>query len=100
MEAGTRQLQGLGINDAFEASQEPNRNDMSKLNQVVQVRASASKLENVADEFYSQNFHTKAALIILHSRVELAPAYNKGNKRLNKWVSPILISAANFLIME
>lgn len=35
-----------------------------------------------------QNFHTKAALIILHSRVDLAPAYSKTNsdvKRVNKW---------------
>ena len=34
-----------------------------------------------------QNFHTKAALIILQSRVDLAPAYSKGKdeKRVNKW---------------
>lgn len=34
-----------------------------------------------------QNFHTKAALIVLHSRVELSPAYAKGTnaKRVNKW---------------
>jgi autophagy-related protein 13 len=34
-----------------------------------------------------QNFHTKAALIILHSRVDLAPAYSKGKdeKRVNRW---------------
>ena len=35
-----------------------------------------------------QNFHTKAALIILHSRVDLAPAYSKANtqvKRVNRW---------------
>ena len=34
-----------------------------------------------------QNFHTKAALIILHSRVELSPAYAKNTttKRVNRW---------------
>ncbi|ERF72795.1 hypothetical protein EPUS_04230 [Endocarpon pusillum Z07020] len=34
-----------------------------------------------------QNFHTKAALIILRSRFDLAPAYTKGSnsKRSNKW---------------
>lgn len=34
-----------------------------------------------------QNFHTKAALIILHSRVDLAPAYSKGKdeRRVNRW---------------
>jgi len=34
-----------------------------------------------------QNFHTKAALIILHSRVELAPAFSKNTdtKRVNRW---------------
>ncbi len=34
-----------------------------------------------------RNFHTKSALIILQSRVELAPAYSKqtDNKRVNRW---------------
>ncbi|KAK4917695.1 autophagy protein 13, partial [Elasticomyces elasticus] len=34
-----------------------------------------------------QNFHTKAALIVLHSRSELAPAYSAktNEKRVNKW---------------
>ena len=34
-----------------------------------------------------QNFHTKAALIILQSRVDLSPAYsrNTDQKRVNKW---------------
>lgn len=37
----------------------------------------------------SQNYFTKAAHIILHSRVSLPPAYHKGTdtKRVNKWVS-------------
>lgn len=34
-----------------------------------------------------QNFHTKAALIILHSRTNLSPAYSSttNEKRVNKW---------------
>ena len=35
-----------------------------------------------------QNFHTKAALIILHSRVDLSAAYSRANtdvKRVNRW---------------
>ncbi|KIW99145.1 uncharacterized protein Z519_00808 [Cladophialophora bantiana CBS 173.52] len=34
-----------------------------------------------------QNFHTKSALIILQSRVDLAPAYSQktDNKRVNRW---------------
>ncbi|MCJ1282340.1 autophagy protein 13 [Xylographa opegraphella] len=45
------------------------RDNMAKLSQVV------------------QNYHTKAALIILQSRVPLAPAYTKGTnvRRVNKW---------------
>jgi hypothetical protein len=36
----------------------------------------------------SQNYHTKAALIILHSRVELPASFNKGSDtpRINRWV--------------
>ena len=39
--------------------------------------------------FLGQNYFTKAALIILHSRVALPPAYSKDSKvrRINKWVS-------------
>ena len=34
-----------------------------------------------------QNFYTKSALIILQSRIELAPAYSQktGDKRVNRW---------------
>ncbi|KAL8810052.1 MAG: hypothetical protein Q9200_002885 [Gallowayella weberi] len=48
---------------------EPGRDGVQKLNQVV------------------QNYFTKAAHIILHSRVSLPPAYHKGTdiKRVNKW---------------
>ncbi|KAL8913047.1 MAG: hypothetical protein Q9172_007371 [Xanthocarpia lactea] len=48
---------------------DPGRDGVQKLNQVV------------------QNYFTKAAHIILHSRVSLPPAYHKGTdtKRVNKW---------------
>ncbi|KKZ68244.1 hypothetical protein EMCG_06067 [[Emmonsia] crescens] len=47
----------------------PARDIIAKLNQIV------------------QQYHTKAALIILHSRVELPPTYNKDSdmKRVNRW---------------
>ncbi|KAL8767073.1 MAG: hypothetical protein Q9209_006300 [Squamulea sp. 1 TL-2023] len=48
---------------------DPGRDGVQKLNQVI------------------QNYFTKAAHIILHSRVPLAPTYHKGTdvKRVNKW---------------
>ncbi|KAL9000753.1 MAG: hypothetical protein Q9188_005617 [Gyalolechia gomerana] len=48
---------------------DPSRDGVQKLSQVV------------------QNYFTKAAHIILHSRVSLPPAYHKGSdlKRVNKW---------------
>ncbi|KAL8884508.1 MAG: hypothetical protein Q9215_007457 [Flavoplaca cf. flavocitrina] len=48
---------------------DPGRDGVQKLNQVV------------------QNYFTKAAHIILHSRLSLPPAYHKGTdtKRVNKW---------------
>lgn len=63
--------------------------EISRLNQVIQVSAMSSAYGTNADVLLRQNFHTKAALIILHSRVDLAPAYKKGSdiKRVNRWVS-------------
>ncbi|KAL9113868.1 MAG: hypothetical protein Q9227_002002 [Pyrenula ochraceoflavens] len=72
-EAGPRQLQGLGIQEAFDTPPDhpstPAGSDISRLNQVIQM------------------FHTKAALIILHSRARLSPAYAKASssRRVNKW---------------
>ncbi|KAL8740516.1 MAG: hypothetical protein Q9190_006799 [Brigantiaea leucoxantha] len=47
-----------------------------------QAKDATAKLSQVI-----QNYFTKAALIILHSRVSLPPAYAKGSttKRVNKW---------------
>ncbi|OJD25594.1 hypothetical protein ACJ73_03040 [Blastomyces percursus] len=66
---------GLGIEHEAEmfvqvpSNAAPGREIIAKLNQIV------------------QQYHTKAALIILHSRVELPPAYNKDSdiKRVNRW---------------
>ncbi|KAJ5671747.1 Autophagy-related protein 13 [Penicillium longicatenatum] len=70
----THQTKGLGI-EAGEGSSEPARatapgqEALAKLNQII------------------SNYHTKAALIILHSRVELPRSYNKGSNtpRVNRW---------------
>ncbi|KAL4803743.1 autophagy-related protein 13 [Aspergillus unguis] len=64
---------GLGIetdNDSadFEQNSQPGRDAITKMNQIV------------------ANYHTKAALIILHSRVELPPVYTKNQiPRMNRW---------------
>ena len=66
--------QGSGSSEDFGSARQDQPTDnpaaqMQRLNQVI------------------QNFHTKAALIILHSRVELSPAYAKNTttKRVNRW---------------
>ncbi|KAE8354685.1 autophagy-related protein 13 [Aspergillus coremiiformis] len=48
---------------------QPAKEAIAKLNQII------------------SNYHTKAALIILHSRVELPPSFNKGSDtpRVNRW---------------
>lgn len=66
----TPSTQASGSSEDFTGAREPDQAaSMQRLNQVI------------------QNFHTKAALIILHSRAELAPAYSaKTNEiRVNKW---------------
>ncbi|EFR04968.1 hypothetical protein MGYG_07970 [Nannizzia gypsea CBS 118893] len=45
-----------------------------------QVQDQLAKLNQII-----QNYHTKAALIILHSRTVLRPIYREGVKRVNKW---------------
>lgn len=42
----------------------------------------------MTDPYLPQNYHTKAALIVLHSRVDLPPSYPKGSDtpRINRWV--------------
>lgn len=66
--------QGSGSSEDFAAARQDQPADnpgvqMQRLNQVI------------------QNFHTKAALIILQSRVELSPAYSQKTdaKRVNRW---------------
>ncbi|KAK2761686.1 autophagy protein 13 [Arachnomyces sp. PD_36] len=74
-EVGDNIIRGLGIEDGAEAFEQdqntltPAREALAKLNQIV------------------QNYFTKAALIILHSRIDLPPSYQKGTttKRVNKW---------------
>ncbi|EAW11297.1 putative autophagy protein Atg13 [Aspergillus clavatus NRRL 1] len=65
---------GLGIETGPEYEQtqrnpQPAKEALGKLNQII------------------SNYHTKAALIILHSRVELPPSFNKGSDtpRVNRW---------------
>ncbi|KAI9926761.1 hypothetical protein ASPWEDRAFT_121227 [Aspergillus wentii DTO 134E9] len=66
---------GLGIETGSESADQaqkntpPGKEAMAKLNQII------------------SNYHTKAALIILHSRVELPPSYNKGSDtpKVNRW---------------
>ncbi|KAI9376577.1 autophagy-related protein 13-domain-containing protein [Aspergillus egyptiacus] len=70
----THPNRGLGIeteNDTTDLAQalKPGKEAVAKLAQIV------------------SNYHTKAALIILHSRVELPPSFLKGsdNPRINRW---------------
>ncbi|KIX03787.1 uncharacterized protein Z518_07340 [Rhinocladiella mackenziei CBS 650.93] len=65
---------GSGSSEDFTTA----RQDQPADNPVVQMQ----RLNQVI-----QNFHTKAALIILQSRVELAPAYSQktDTKRVNRW---------------
>ncbi|KAL1982098.1 hypothetical protein VTN96DRAFT_1753 [Rasamsonia emersonii] len=72
--AGSDTTRGLGIDPGVEASEQeqkatPAKEAMTKLNQII------------------SNYHTKAALIILHSRVDLPPVYSKGSDtpRVNRW---------------
>ncbi len=75
LRTGSPLTQGSGSSEEFANGRQDQPADnpaaqMQRLNQVV------------------QNFHTKAALIILHSRIDLAPAYSKANaevKRVNRW---------------
>jgi autophagy-related protein 13 len=66
--------QNSGSSDDFSAARQEQPAD----NAVAQIQ----RLNQVI-----QNFHTKAALIILHSRVDLPPAYSKGKeeRRVNRW---------------
>ncbi|KAK5096020.1 autophagy protein 13 [Exophiala xenobiotica] len=79
----TPSSQASGSSEDFvTARQEPDTAaSMQRLNQVV------------------QNFHTKAALIILHSRADLSPAYSSktNEKRVNKWFNIELDETDDYL---
>lgn len=77
-----------GSDDAGSSTSNPVA-EVTRLNQVIQVHCVQNGIDRAKLTLPHQNFHTKAALIILHSRFNLAPAYTKGTniKRLNKWVS-------------
>ena len=79
----TPSTQASGSSEDFVTSrQEPDTTaTMHRLNQVV------------------QNFHTKAALIILHSRADLSPAYSSktNEKRINKWFNIELDETDDYL---
>lgn len=88
------QTQGSGLSEDFASPRQNvsaanSTTEVSRLNQVIQVSALSPAYGTTVNAFGKQNFHTKAALIILHSRVDLAPAYKKGTdtKRVNRWVS-------------
>ncbi|KAJ5292975.1 uncharacterized protein N7443_008928 [Penicillium atrosanguineum] len=71
----TNSARGLGIDAGADATGQTReaalrKEAITKLNQII------------------SNYHTKAALIILHSRVELPASFNKGSDspRINRWV--------------
>ncbi|WEW58163.1 autophagy protein 13 [Emydomyces testavorans] len=64
---------GLGIDRQMDASDQEQSIESSE-------KTPEQKLDQVI-----QNYHTKAALIILHSRVDLAPSTFHGAIRTNKW---------------
>ncbi|KAA8644250.1 putative autophagy protein Atg13 [Aspergillus tanneri] len=72
-EVRTQNNRGLGIETDPTSEQaqntQPAKEALAKLNQII------------------SNYHTKAALIILHSRIDLPPSLNKGSDapRVNRW---------------
>ncbi|KAJ5616839.1 hypothetical protein N7537_001953 [Penicillium hordei] len=74
VDTGSTSARGLGIEPGAQPSEQGRNAALSKealtrLNQII------------------SNYHTKAALIILHSRIALPPSYNKGSEspRVNRW---------------
>lgn len=75
VDMGSNSARGLGIEPGPQPSEQGRnaalgREALTRLNQII------------------SNYHTKAALIILHSRVALPPSFNKGSEspRVNRWV--------------
>ncbi|KAJ5452843.1 Autophagy-related protein 13 [Penicillium cf. griseofulvum] len=74
VDMGSNSARGLGIEPGHQPSEQGRnaalgKEALTRLNQII------------------SNYHTKAALIILHSRVELPPSFNKGSEspRVNRW---------------
>ncbi|KAJ5845669.1 hypothetical protein N7534_009338 [Penicillium rubens] len=74
VDMGSNSARGLGIEPGPQPSEQGRnaalgREALTRLNQII------------------SNYHTKAALIILHSRVALPPSFNKGSEspRVNRW---------------
>lgn len=91
---------GLGIDSGSEHAEQtrdtaPGKEAMAKLNQIISVCALVcGDHQPWLTPFCTlQNYHTKAALIILHSRVDLPPSFTKGSDtpRVNRWVSHFVI---------
>lgn len=91
-ELSVEQAAGLGEDgDTFTRGHEGggiSKEALAKLAQVVQVCHELVGRVTGADQDKLQNFFTKAALTILHSRIVLPPVCSSsGTKRINKWVS-------------
>ncbi|KAJ6063082.1 uncharacterized protein N7446_007202 [Penicillium canescens] len=73
VDMGSNSARGLGIEPGSQPEQArnaaPAKEALARLNQII------------------SNYHTKAALIILHSRVALPPSFTKGSEspRVNRW---------------
>ncbi|KAJ5383874.1 Autophagy-related protein 13 [Penicillium concentricum] len=74
VDMGSNSARGLGIEPGPQPSEQgrsaaQGKEALTRLNQII------------------SNYHTKAALIILHSRVALPPSFNKGSEspRVNRW---------------
>ncbi|KAJ5583244.1 Autophagy-related protein 13 [Penicillium sp. DV-2018c] len=74
VDMGSSSGRGLGI--------EPGPQPAEQARNAAQGKEAMTRLNQIIS-----NYHTKAALIILHSRVALPPSYNKGSEspRVNRW---------------
>lgn len=84
--SGHSESDGSGDSGVMQATG-PSRDAVKKLDQIIQV-CSQNPWEIVTStDFPSQNFHTKAAILILQSRMSLPVIILKdGTKKVNKWV--------------
>ena len=70
------------------ATSGPSRDAVKKLDQIIQVNTSAILLcLRKCLHYRPKNFHTKAAIVVLQSRMPLPVILTKdGMKKVNKWV--------------